>query len=183
MSARQQQALEFFIRQGWTAAQASGIVANLEAESGLRPDAVGDGGQAYGIAQWHPDRQEHFREIIGKDIHESTLEDQLIFVHAEMQRWEKPAADALRECTTAAEAGACVSMRYERPADTEGDAAKRAVLAETILQTYGGMLSPNTPAAPGPTTVAVRSRPTRAASPSVRRSPRGVAAARATAGP
>src|SRR5260363_90445 len=47
--------------QGWTHKQAAGIVANLKIESGLNPKAVGDGGKAYGIAQWHPPRQAEFR--------------------------------------------------------------------------------------------------------------------------
>jgi hypothetical protein len=135
---RRQQALEFFVAQGWTLAQAAGIVANLEAESGLHPDAVGDGGRAYGIAQWHPDRQAIFAGMMGEPVQGSSFEDQLYFVHAELQGAEKRAGDALAACTTAAEAGACVSKLYERPADREGEAAKRAALAERIFQAYDG---------------------------------------------
>lgn len=129
MSDKIQQAISYFISMGWTPAQAAGIVANLHAESGLRPDAVGDGGKAYGIAQWHPDRQQNFAAIIGKSIVGSSLEEQLAFVHAELNGTERVAGDALRACITAAEAGACVSKMYERPADREGEAAKRAALA------------------------------------------------------
>lgn len=131
---KRQQAVEFFLKQNWTLEQACGIVANLEAESGLRPDAVGDSGLAYGIAQWHPDRQAGFTALLGKPIRESSLEEQLYWVHAELQSTEKAAGTALAACTTAAEAGACVSRRYERPADREGEATKRAALAETIFQ-------------------------------------------------
>jgi hypothetical protein len=135
-SERRHQAVAFFVRQGWTAEQSAGIVANLEAESGLRSDAVGDGGAAYGIAQWHPDRQSLFAGLLGKPIQGSSFEDQLYFVHAELQRSEHKAGDALRDCATAAAAGACVSRRYERPADREGEAAKRAALAERIFASY-----------------------------------------------
>ena len=135
---KRQQALDFFVHQGWTPAQSAGIVANLEAESGLRPDAVGDGGQARGIAQWHPNRREGFEALIGKPFEGSSFEDQLHWVHAELRSTEKAAGIALAACTTAAEAGACVSMRYERPADTEGEANKRAALAERIFQEYRG---------------------------------------------
>ncbi len=150
---KRQQAVAFFIGRGWSAEQASGIVANLEAESGLRPDAVGDGGKAYGIAQWHPDRQANFAAIIGKSIHGSSLEDQMFFVHAELQRWEKHAGDALAVCKTAADAGACVSRLYERPADTEGEAAKRGALAERIFAELGNNSEPvadNKPATAAP---------------------------------
>ncbi len=129
-------ALAYFVTQGWTPAQAAGIVANLQAESGLRPDAAGDGGQAYGIAQWHHDRQVNFAAVIGKDIHGSSVEDQLAFVHAELNGAEKAAGHALRDCTNAADAGACVSKMYERPADREGEAAKRASLAQHIYAQY-----------------------------------------------
>src|SRR6185369_14777705 len=137
MNEKRLQALSFFIHQGWTPQQSAGIVANLEAESGLRADAVGDGGQAYGIAQWHPPRQANFSAVIGKDIRDSSFEDQLAFVHAELRNTEKAAGDALGSCTSAGEAGACVSTMYERPADREGEAAKRARLAEIIFQEYG----------------------------------------------
>ena len=130
---KRQQAVAYFVSQGWTLAQAAGIVANLEAESGLRPDAIGDGGKAYGIAQWHPPRQANFAAVMGKDIRGSSFEDQLAFVHAELQGTERAAGIALAKCLTAAEAGACVSRFYERPADREGEAAKRAALAERIF--------------------------------------------------
>ena len=151
MSAKRQQAVEFFTKQGWSAEQASGLVANLESESGLRPDAVGDGGKAYGIAQWHPPRQAGFEALLGKPIQGSSLEEQLYWVHAELRSTEKGAGEALAECRTAAEAGACVSLRYERPADQEGEARKRAALAETIFQVYGGTHLPNAPVPPLPT--------------------------------
>jgi len=135
-------ALTYFVGMGWTPAQAAGIVANLVAESDLNPAAVGDGGAAYGIAQWHPDRQANFSAIIGRDIHGSSIDDQLAFVHAELQRWEKAAGDALASCATAGDAGACVSRLYERPADREGEAAKRAALAEKIFAEYKGVSEP-----------------------------------------
>jgi hypothetical protein len=124
-----QRAIAYFVSLGWTPAQAAGIVANLFAESHLNPEAVGDGGQAYGIAQWHADRQAIFASVMGKNIRGSSVEDQLAFVHSELNGNEKAAGDALRACVTATEAGACVSKRYERPGDAEGEAARRGALA------------------------------------------------------
>jgi len=150
VSARRQLAFEYFVQMGWTREQSAGIVANLEAESGLRHDAVGDGGAAYGIAQWHPPRQSGFAGLFGKPIQGSSFEDQLYFVHAELRGAEKAAGTALAACTTASEAGACVSARYERPADREGEADKRAMLAERIAQEYASapILVPPTPIPP-----------------------------------
>lgn len=125
-------AVEFFVSVGWGRAHGAGIAANLQAESKFDPAAVGDGGLAYGIAQWHPDRQANFQRAFGKSIKGSTLDEQLAFVHWELNNTEQRAGMLLRACTTAAEAGDCVSRYYERPADREGEAKKRAALATQI---------------------------------------------------
>ncbi len=93
--------------------------------------AVGDGGRAYGIAQWHPDRQANFRRFAGKDIRESTLEEQLSFIHHELTRGSEQIAGAmLRKTSGAGEAAAVVSKFYERPANVEGEMADRGGLAQ-----------------------------------------------------
>lgn len=124
----------FFEALGWTKEQAAGIAANLSAESSFDPNAVGDGGKAYGVAQWHQDRQEAFRQWAGKDIRQSTLEEQLRFVHHEMTEgaWKR-AGDQLRLARSAGQAGSVVSKYYEIPADKDGEAAKRSASAEKIL--------------------------------------------------
>jgi hypothetical protein len=87
--------------------------------------------------------------VIGKDIHGSSLEEQMAFVNAELNGSEKVAGDALRGCITARDAGAYVSTLYERPADKEGEAARRGALAESILAQSGAPESPvSAPAAP-----------------------------------
>ena len=134
---RERQAMDFFVGQGWTKAQAAGIVANLQAESGFRPDAEGDGGRAYGIAQWHPDRQAAFQRFSGRAIQGSTFEEQLSFVHHELTLGDEGrAGNRLRNANSANEAGSIVSRDYERPADREGEAARRGRAAEQILNNY-----------------------------------------------
>lgn len=126
-------ALSYFVSKGWTREQASGIVANLHAESGMRPEAVGDNGKAYGIAQWHPDRQAAFARFAGKDIRQSTLQEQLAFVNYELTRGaETRAGNALRGAVTAGRAGEIVSRQYERPANADAEAAKRGAMARRI---------------------------------------------------
>jgi len=142
MSARRQLAFEYFVQMGWTPAQSAGIVANLEAESGLRHDAVGDSGTAWGLAQWRGERQSNFEALFGKTIQQSSFDDQLAFVHAELQRAEKHAGDALAACTTAAAAADTICRLYERPKYPDKDAAIRAALADTILSEYGGQAAP-----------------------------------------
>lgn len=135
---RQNQAMAFFQKNGFTRAQASGIVANLTAESKLDPNATGDGGKAHGIAQWHPARRQGYsdytKERYGavRNFGHSTFNDQLRYVLYEMQHGESRAGRMLRNAKSASDAGSIVSRYYERPADAEGEAQKRAAMANTI---------------------------------------------------
>jgi hypothetical protein len=109
-------AVKFFISKGWTKEQAAGIVGNLQAESGanLRTNSVGDGGQAYGIAQWHPDRQALFKRVYKKDIRQAGLPEQLEFVHYELTHDESVAGNKIKQATTAKAAAAAMDQYYER---------------------------------------------------------------------
>lgn len=109
-------ALDFFTQQGWSPAQAAGLVANLQAESGqnLNPGAANPGEQAYGIAQWRGSRQRDFAKEMGKPLQGSSLEDQLKFVQWELNNTETRAAQALKGAKTAEDAAAIVDQYYER---------------------------------------------------------------------
>lgn len=133
------EAMKDFMGRGWTKEQSAGIVSNLWSESGLRAGAVGDDGKAYGIAQWHPDRQADFEKWAGKSIRDATVAEQRAFVHYELtQGKEQKAGNLLKGATTAGASGSIVSRHYERPQDEIGDASRRAVLAESIARkSYG----------------------------------------------
>lgn len=127
--------IDYFRAKGWTEDQAKGIAANIEQESGFRADAEGDGGNAYGLAQWHPDRQANFAKFSGKDIRDSTAQEQLDFIHYELTRGkEKAAGERLKMASSASEAAAIVSQYYERPADQDREIERRAAIANS----YGG---------------------------------------------
>ncbi len=105
---------------GWTAEQSAGIIKRLMIESGLNPAAVGDGGKAYGIAQWHPDRQANFARWAGKDIHGSSVEEQVAFMNYELtQGLERKAGDRLRQTGSAQDAYNSFTKDYERPSVTQ----------------------------------------------------------------
>lgn len=126
----------FFESRGWTSAQSAGIVANLIKEnSTFDPRAVGDGGRAYGIAQWHPDRQANFTTAIGGDIRRSTLEQQLTFVDWELRNTEKSAGDLLKQAKTPEEAGSIVSKFYERPEAVNAEMRERGEMAAKLAGT------------------------------------------------
>lgn len=148
------QALSYFQSQGWTRAQAAGIVANLKRESGLNGASVGDNGSAYGLAQWHPDRQAAFKAQFGRDIRNSTAQEQLAFVQYELTRGsEKGAGSLLRGTTDAMSAGATLSQFYERPADRAGESATRAAMALAIAGSGTGPLRSAANAAGGNSSV------------------------------
>jgi len=133
-SNQEQAAMAYFQAQGWSREQAAGLAANIKRESAFNAGAVGDNGKAYGIAQWHPDRQAEFQKKFGKPIQGSSLEDQMAFMHYELtQGNERGAGAKLRGTSNAAAAAAAVSMHYERPADRAGEAAKRGQLALAML--------------------------------------------------
>lgn len=128
---------QYLVDKGWTVEQAAGIAANLQQESQFNPSAVGDGGRAYGIAQWHGDRQKEFYKKYGKQIQNSNLQEQLDFLHYEMTEGnEQRAGNALRETTTARAAAEIVSRKYERPADADGEASRRGASAERLLTNF-----------------------------------------------
>ena len=125
---------QWFQQHGWSAEQAAGIAANLTKESGGNTNALGDNGKAYGLAQWHPDRQAAFARWAGHDIRASTLEEQLAFVNYELTAGsERAAGNKLRGATSAREAGAIVSQNYERPGDVAGEAARRGSYAASLM--------------------------------------------------
>jgi hypothetical protein len=129
---------DFFESVGWTKEQASGITANLAAESNFDPKARGDWGRARGVAQWHRDRQDKFEEWAGFNLMDdrADLVKQLEFVQHELTKGaEKKAGNLLRATTNAADAGAVVSRYYERPKETEREAATRGQMAAQLNQT------------------------------------------------
>ncbi|WP_416425582.1 phage tail tip lysozyme [Pseudomonas sp. App30] len=128
----QQRALKFFMDNGYTREQSSGMVANLVAESGLKTDAVGDNGQAYGLAQWHPERQKEFKDFFGKDIKGSSEQDQLNFILYELQNKEKSAGEALLKTKSPSQSASVMREMYERPADNPADANLRMQIAEQL---------------------------------------------------
>jgi uncharacterized protein (TIGR02594 family) len=133
-------AFDFFVQSGWTPSQAAGLVANIETESSFRTDALGDGGQAHGICQWHHDRFDKFPICFpGRTINGSTFDEQLQFVNFELldsrsgdgnRPAEHRAAERLRGAQDARSAGGVVSQFFERPADVQGNIALRGRRAE-----------------------------------------------------
>lgn len=132
---KRDEAMKFFMDKSWTREQAAGLVANLGAESGLNEGITGDNGAAYGLAQWHGDRQREFEKKYGKSIKNSTFREQLDFVNHELTDGnEKAAGDLLKKANSAGQAADWMTRYYERPADKDGQSRVRAAAAEKIMK-------------------------------------------------
>lgn len=134
-------AVQYLVSQGWTPAQAAGIVGNFQAESGvyLDPKAVGDGGTAYGIGQWRGSRQADFQRLYGKPIQGSTVAEQLAFANWELNNTEKSAGNRIRATTNAADAARVTDQYYER---SSGIAQQKRVQYANALNTDPGAAKP-----------------------------------------
>jgi hypothetical protein len=147
-----QTAVAYLQSKGWTAAQAQGIVGNFQQESGvnLSTNATGDGGQAYGIAQWHPDRQANFQKQYGFPIQQASLSQQLEFVNYELtQGSEKAAGAKIRATKTPGEAAAVTDQYYER--SNGASRSKRIDYANALAGAPGGAVPPLAPGNTPPT--------------------------------
>lgn len=58
------QMYKYIKEKGYSSAQAKGIVANIQRESGFRTDAVGDGGMSHGLFQWYADRSDRMKSAV-----------------------------------------------------------------------------------------------------------------------
>lgn len=115
----------FFMRNGYTSEQAAGLVANLSQESGFNPDKPGDNGTAYGMGQWHSDRQADYLRLYHhrmQDVHgDQARDEQLNFMMWELKNRSYLGDSQLRRAGTASQAAAIASVDYFRPGKTQAD--------------------------------------------------------------
>lgn len=144
---RVSEAFRYFKSKGWSDEQAAAIVGNYQGESGKDIDFTnntGDGGAAFGAAQWNrngsPDRYENFKKLYGKDLTEATWEEQMEFTNWELtsddpnNRMQKKAGDLLRKATTSSEGALIVSQYYERPNAAYANNQGRIDNADAIMK-------------------------------------------------
>jgi LysM repeat protein len=111
------QTIKFFMEKGLTRAQAAGIAGNLLHESGFRPNAVGDGGTSFGIAQWHNGRGDAMKAYCTSHGYSPTsFKGQLEYLWHELNGAESYALGKLRQTGSAYDAGMAFCRYFERPA-------------------------------------------------------------------
>lgn len=110
ISAREKEAMDYYISKGYTPEQAAGIVGNLVNESGLRVDARnkndgGPGKDSVGIAQWNRERLaglDRYASERGTSRYDFTT--QLGYVDYELRNNESRAGSMIRNSSSAADA-------------------------------------------------------------------------------
>lgn len=149
--------MRYFQSQGWTRAQAAGIAANIQTESGFNPRAAGDNGAALGIGQWHAARQAQFNAWALKNklpgLAQADLPEQLRYYNYELRH--SLAGRKLAGATNAYDSGAIVSLYGERPADAQGQATARGTLATQMAGPQVNVQVQNTVHRDGSTTARI----------------------------
>lgn len=106
----------FLMGLGYSKANASGIAGNLYTESKFDPQAIGDNGTSFGLAQWHKSRWDNLRNWSndrGLDI--NLFDTQLKFIDWELNNTEKRAKSELVLTNTPRESAFAFAKFYERP--------------------------------------------------------------------
>lgn len=137
---RMKQAMDYMMSKGWSQTAAAGIVGNLVGESNMNPNAIGDNGNAFGLAQWN-DRGPAMKAFLanqGKAWND--FFGQLDFVDHELRTSESRAGGQLSLAKDAAAASDIFMRLYERPAQwaMAESGGKRAGAAVQAFNMAGG---------------------------------------------
>lgn len=110
-------AVEFFVNKGLSTYAAAGIVGNLMVESGLKTNIKGDNGLAFGIAQWHPDRQKGLQSLAkSKGTNITDFNTQLEYIWQELNDpYYSKALNGLLSAKNVKEATIAFMKHYEKP--------------------------------------------------------------------
>ena len=120
---------------GYNSAAASGLLANIKAESGFRPNASGDSGSSVGICQWHAGRKTRLQNWCASNgFDATTLLGQLYYLKYELENYYPKVHNYLKSVSN--DASGCYDAAYyfcyhfEAPSnrasksDTRGNTAK-----------------------------------------------------------
>lgn len=111
------QLYDYFIEKGFTPAQSSGILGNIQAESSFKTDAYNPNENAIGLCQWQGGRRtalEAFAKDQGKPVTDWRV--QADFIMHEFATSESSAYAAVKAAQTPAEAAVAFQSKFERSA-------------------------------------------------------------------
>ncbi|OHX37842.1 hypothetical protein BJL95_04520 [Methylomonas sp. LWB] len=108
-----ERSIQLLMQKGWSKEDAAAIAANISRESGFDTQASGDKGTAIGIAQWHKPRQNQFKQLFGKNLSDSTFEEQVAFIDWELKNSHRRAGQAIKSASGVDAKTAAVEQTYE----------------------------------------------------------------------
>lgn len=108
-----ERAMQLLMQKGWSKEDAAAIAANISRESGFDTQAKGDNGTAIGVAQWHKPRQNQFKQLFGKNLSDSTFEEQVAFIDWELKNSHRRAGQAIKSASGIDAKTAAVEQVYE----------------------------------------------------------------------
>jgi len=107
---------KFLMGLGYSKANASGIAGNLYTESKYDPQAIGDNGTSFGLAQWHKSRWDSLKNWCNeRGLNINLFETQLRFIDWELNNTEKRAKTELTSKTNPRDSAFSFAKYYERP--------------------------------------------------------------------
>ena len=107
----------FLMGLGYSKANASGIAGNLYTESKYDPQAIGDNGTSFGLAQWHKSRwQRLINWCRERGLNVNTFQAQLRYKDWELNNTETKPKRKLLETSTPRDSAYAFAKYYERPA-------------------------------------------------------------------
>lgn len=128
---------QLIVKHGLTAQEAAAVVANWQAESGLRADAfnpAGGGTGARGLAQWRGNRTAAFQKRYGVLPDRASIDQQVEFAMTDPYE-RQLLMKSLRSGNTAAEMGRGVSQYYEAHGNVRED-ARRGTEAQKLADSF-----------------------------------------------
>ena len=118
------QLYDYFVEHGFTSAQASGILGNIQTESSFKTNAYNSGEGAIGLCQWEGSRRtdlQRFAASEGKPVTDWHV--QADFIMHELTHKESGAFAALKRTETPEQAAKVFQSQYERSAALTNRAA------------------------------------------------------------
>ena len=107
---------KFLMGLGYSKSNASGIAGNLYTESKYDPQALGDNGTSFGLAQWHKSRWDALKSWCNeRNLDINSFEVQLRFIDWELNNTEKKAKIELLATNTPSDSAFSFAKYYERP--------------------------------------------------------------------
>lgn len=135
------------VQRGLPQHAAQGIAMNINDESGFNPAAVGDNGNALGLAQWNGPRMDALKQFAAQQGKPATDPNvQMDFLTQELQGPESGAMQAIMSTKSPGEAAAAFLNKYERPAEQNRTRREAAYLGGGQQYAQAAQSGPSTAA-------------------------------------